>query len=144
MKFHSEKHREPCRHTCQITVEKEHHVFPHPRMLADHVVHRSKVDASTKLEAECQQYVYPRTDAFYADLLCISPKHLSKVIKETSGNRTLDVINKHAMQQIKLDLKLTDIPIQQIAIKYNFSNFSFFCQYVKQHLGMTPQEYRGK
>lgn len=85
-----------------------------------------------------------RTVAFYADRLYISPKHLSKVIKEKSGNRTLDVINKHAMQQIKLDIKLTDTPIQQIAIKYNFSNFSFFCQYVKQHLGMTPQEYRGK
>ncbi len=85
-----------------------------------------------------------RTVAFYADRLYISPKHLSKVIKEKSGNRTLDVINKHAMQQIKLDIKLTDTPIQQIAIKYNFSNFSFFCQYVKQHLGMTPQEYREK
>ena len=85
-----------------------------------------------------------RTVAFYADHLYISPKHLSKVIKEKSGNRALDVINKHAMQQIKLDIKLTDTPIQQIAIKYNFSNFSFFCQYVKQHLGMTPQEYREK
>lgn len=39
-------------------------------------------------------------------------------------------------------LKLTDIPIGQLAIKYNFGNFSFLCQFVKAHLGLTPQEYR--
>lgn len=39
-------------------------------------------------------------------------------------------------------MKLTDIPIGQLAIKYNFGKFSFFYQFVKAHLGLTPQEYR--
>lgn len=83
-----------------------------------------------------------RSVTYYADLLCVSPKHLSKIIKEKTSNRALDVINTFAIQQIKIDLKLTDLPIIAIADKYNFANHSFFCQYVKQHLGMSPQKYR--
>lgn len=85
-----------------------------------------------------------RTVSYYADLLCVSPKHLSKIIKEKTSNRALDVINTFAIQQIKIDLMLTDLPIIAIADKYNFANHSFFCQYVKQHLGMSPQKYRSK
>ena len=85
-----------------------------------------------------------RTVAYYADRLCISPKHLSNIIRKKTGRRALELINDHAIEQIRLDLKLSDIAINQLASKYNFSNFSFFCQYVKTHLGMTPQEYRAR
>ena len=83
-----------------------------------------------------------RTVSYYADRLCITPKHLSKVVREKTQTRALEIINRHAIGLIKLDLKLTDIPIRQLANKYGFDNFSFFCQYVKSHLGLTPKEYR--
>ena len=79
-----------------------------------------------------------RTIAYYADKICVTPKHLSKVIRQKTGVRPLAYIHRHAIQQIKLDLKLTDIPIAQLADKYAFGNASFFSQYVKAHLGMTP------
>lgn len=85
-----------------------------------------------------------RTVAYYADKLCITSKHLSKIVKQKTGKRALEVINSHAIHQIKLDLLLTDIPISQLADKYHFGNFSFFCQFVKAHLGMTPQAYRAQ
>lgn len=85
-----------------------------------------------------------RTITHYADLLCITPKHLSAIIRRKTGRKALTVINEHAIELIKLDLKLTDIPIGQLAGKYNFTNFSFFCQFVKTHLGKTPQEYRAE
>lgn len=83
-----------------------------------------------------------RTVTYYADKLCITPKHLSKVIKAKTHSRALEIITKHTVDLIKLDLKLSDTPIRQLADKYGFDNFSFFCQYVKTHLGMTPKEYR--
>lgn len=85
-----------------------------------------------------------RTVAYYADKLCVSPKHLSNIIRKKTGQRALEVINEQAIWHIKLDLKLSDAAINQLANKYNFTNFSFFCQFVKTHLGMTPQEYRAK
>ena len=91
------------------------------------------------LKEDCGRH---RTVAYYAEKLFITPKHLSKVIKKKTSNRALDVINNHALQLIKLDLKLTDIPISQLANKYNFNSFSFFCQFVRSHLDMTPQKYR--
>ena len=81
---------------------------------------------------------------YYADRLCISPKHLSNIIRKKTGRRALELINDHAIEQIRLDLKLSDTAINQLASKYKFSNFSFFCQFVKTHLGMTPQEYRAR
>lgn len=91
------------------------------------------------LNEDCGRH---RTVTYYADKMCITPKHLSRVIREKTHTRTLDVINGHAVRLIKLDLKLSDISIHQLADKYNFCNYSFFCQYVKSHLGMTPIEYR--
>lgn len=85
-----------------------------------------------------------RTVSYFADMLCVSPKHLSKIIKEKTGRKAIDVITDHAIEQIKLDLKLTDASISQLADKYNFTNFSFFCQFVKKHLGKTPQEVRAR
>lgn len=85
-----------------------------------------------------------RTVSYYADKLCITSKHLSNIIRKKTGRRALEVINEHAIEQIKLDLKLSDVPISQLASKYCFNNFSFFCQFVKAHLGMTPQEYRAR
>lgn len=85
-----------------------------------------------------------RTIAYYADKICVTPKHLSKVLRQKTGVRPLAYIHRHAIQQIKLDLKLTDIPIAQLADKYAFGNASFFSQYVKAHLGMTPQAYRAQ
>lgn len=85
-----------------------------------------------------------RTVAYYADALCISSKHLSKIIKQKTGKKAMQVIIEHAIEQIKLDLIHTNKPINTLADKYNFSNFSFFCQFVKIHLGMPPQEYRSK
>lgn len=83
-----------------------------------------------------------RTVAFYAEELCVSPKHLLRVVKEKTNKKALNIINSFAIQQIKIDLKLTDLPINALATKYNFSNFSYFCQFVKRYLGMKPQEYR--
>ena len=91
-----------------------------------------------------RDYRIDRTVQHYADILCITAKHLSKIVKQKTGKRALEVINSHAIHQIKLDLLLTDIPISQLADKYHFGNFSFSCRFVKVHLGMTPQAYRAQ
>lgn len=83
-----------------------------------------------------------RTVSFYADKLCLSPKYLYKVIRHVTGRNPLEIINENAVEMIRRDLKQTDLSIKEIAAKYNFSNFSFFCRFVKTHIGMTPQAFR--
>ena len=83
-----------------------------------------------------------RSVAYYADLLCYSPKHLSTVVKKVSGKAPLSIINEHAMECIKWELKHSNLSMKEIADKFDFANPSFFGKFVKQHLGMSPQQYR--
>lgn len=83
-----------------------------------------------------------RSVSYYADMLCYSPKHFSKVVKQASGKTPLDVINETAMEHIKYRLKHSNKSIKEVAEEFNFPNQSFFGKYVKAHLGMSPAQYR--
>ena len=85
-----------------------------------------------------------RSVAYYADQLCYSAKHLSTVIKKISGRGPLTIINEHAIECIKYELKHSDKSIKEIAIHFDFVNPSFFGKYVKQRLGMSPLQYRNE
>lgn len=83
-----------------------------------------------------------RSVAYYADVLCYSPKHFSKVIKQTSGKTPMELINENTMEHIKYRLKHSDKSIKEIAEEFDFPSQSFFGKYVKAHLGMSPANYR--
>lgn len=83
-----------------------------------------------------------RSVSYYADALCYSPKHFSKVIKQTCGRTPLEMINESAIEHIKYRLKHSDKSIKEISEEFEFPNQSFFGKYVKAHLGMSPAKYR--
>ena len=83
-----------------------------------------------------------RSVGYYADALCYSPKHFSKVIKQACGRTPLDLINESAIEHIKYRLKHSDKSIKEIAEEFKFPNQSFFGKYVKSYLGMSPARYR--
>ena len=78
----------------------------------------------------------------YASELCISPKHLTAICKKYSGKTANDWIREQVLEDIRYYLKNTDLSIKQVCDRMGFSNTSFFGKYVKQHLGMTPMEFR--
>ena len=79
-----------------------------------------------------------RSVTYFADALCYTPKHFSKVIKQACGRAPLDLINETAIEHIKYRLKHSDKSIKEIAEEFNFPNQSFFGKYVKGHLGTSP------
>ncbi len=83
-----------------------------------------------------------RSVTYYANQLCYTAKHLSTVVKKISGKGPLTIINEHAMEQIKYELKHSDKSIKEIADRFDFVNPSFFGKFVKEHTGMTPLQYR--
>lgn len=83
-----------------------------------------------------------RSVSFYADQLCITPKYLSKIIKNVSGLSAPDVINKYVILEAEHLLRHSDMNIKEIADHLNFPNQSFFYKYFKTHTGFTPNEYR--
>lgn len=81
---------------------------------------------------------------FYANKLCITPKHLSAVVKEISGRTAGEWIENYVIMEAKVLLKTTDMTIQEIANYLNFANQSFFGKYFKHHTGYSPTNFRKK
>ena len=83
-----------------------------------------------------------RTLTYYADLFCYSPKYLSRIVKQISGKNALTLIHENAIEHIIPELRHSNKSIKEISVDFEFPNVSFFAQYVKKYLGMTPTEYR--
>lgn len=81
---------------------------------------------------------------FYAQQLCVSPRYLSAVIKEKTGNGALFWINDTVINRAKGLLQNSRLSVMQISDELNFANPSFFGQYFKKHTGMTPKKYRDR
>ena len=79
---------------------------------------------------------------FYAELLFLSPKHFSTVIKKVSGKTAGQWIDEYVVLEAKTLLKYSAMSIQEVAYYMNFPNPSFFGKYFKQHTGMSPSEYK--
>jgi len=91
-----------------------------------------------------ENYKEQRLLGFYADKLCITPKHLSKVVKKTSHKSPNDWIDDHVILEAKALFNSTNMTIQQVCDELNFDDQSFFRKYFKRHTGMPPREYKVK
>lgn len=93
-------------------------------------------------ESLVQSYQSERSVRFYADQLCLTPKHLSGVVKEVSGRTVGEWIDEFVILEAKALLNSSSMNIQEIADRLNFANQSFFGKYFKHYVGMSPKEYR--
>ncbi len=91
-----------------------------------------------------QYHKEERTVNFYADKMCISPKHLSSVIKQMSHKTAHEIIADFVTITAKRLLKTTTMSIQEISDELNFANQSFFGKFFKQNTGQSPSAYRRK
>lgn len=83
-----------------------------------------------------------RTVSFYADKCCVSPKHLSKMIRLASGKSPVQLIKERVIIEAKVLLSSSDMTIRQIADELNFPTDSFFCRYFKEEVKLSPMQYR--
>lgn len=79
---------------------------------------------------------------YYADKMCVTPKYLSKIVKETSGRSVPDWLSELLILDAKNMLRHTDMTIKEISSRLNFPSQSFFFRFFKNHTGQTPTQYR--
>ena len=94
------------------------------------------------MELVQEHYTQQRLISFYADKLCITPKYLSKLVKENTGLAASDWIERHVILEARAMLQSSEMTIQQIASALNFPNQSFFGKYFKRATGLSPKQYR--
>ena len=80
--------------------------------------------------------------SWYADRLSVTPKYLTTVCSEISGESASALIHKALISEISGLLHSTSLDLKEIASRTGFAELSEFCRYVKRYTGMTPLEYR--
>ena len=79
---------------------------------------------------------------FYAERLCITPRYLSRVVRETTGASAAEWIERYVVLEARALLKSTTMTVQQVSDALNFPSQTFFGKYFKRRLGISPKEYR--
>ena len=81
---------------------------------------------------------------FYADAMGLTPKHISTVVKASSGKSAVEWIEKYVILDAQTQLISTDRTIKEIAYDLNFPSQSFFGKYFCRVVGISPAAYRNK
>ncbi|WP_031530185.1 helix-turn-helix domain-containing protein [Dyadobacter crusticola] len=91
-----------------------------------------------------QQKVMLRTAKQFADHLAVHINHLNKVLKETTGLTTTELIAGRIVQEAKALLRHTDWTIAEIAESLGFSDFAHFAKFFKAETSIAPGAYRSQ
>jgi len=90
------------------------------------------------------QTIALRTAKEYAEHLAVHVNHLNKVLKETTGLTTTELIAGRLLQEAKKLLLQTDWTIAEIADCLGFSDFAHFAKFFKSHTAMPPATFRSQ
>lgn len=91
-----------------------------------------------------QNFRTERRVSWYGEQLCITPKYLSETVKTVSHRTPNEWIDKYVTLELRVQLKNTSKSIKEIAEDLNFPNQSFLGKFFKEHVGMSPSDFRKK
>jgi YesN/AraC family two-component response regulator len=79
---------------------------------------------------------------FYADALFITPKHLSKTLKEITNKTCSELIDEMVITEAKILLDDLGQSVANVAEQLHFSDQFFFSKFFKRHTGINPSQYK--
>jgi AraC-like DNA-binding protein len=83
-----------------------------------------------------------RSVQYYAQQLFVSPKHLTKTVKDVTGKTCGELIDEMVIMEAKLLLDNHELTVANVADTLHFSDQFFFSKFFKKHTRMTPTQYR--
>jgi AraC-like DNA-binding protein len=89
-----------------------------------------------------EHYLIKRQVSDYAKLLHVTPNHLNRIIKNTTGKTASDAINEMLVLEAKVLLKYTNLSAAEIAYQLDFSEPASFSHFFKNLTDQTPLSYR--
>lgn len=83
-----------------------------------------------------------RSVQFYANALFITPKHLTKTVKELTNKTCGEFIDEMVITEAKILLGDLSYSVAQVADHLHFSDQFFFSKFFKRLTGLSPKEYK--
>lgn len=103
---------------------------------------RSQLIAANFKKLVNSHYATERSLAFYADKLCITPKHLAETVKETTGKRAVEWLAEAVLLEASVLLQNPALTVGQIADTLHFADQSTFGRFFRKSTGVSPATYR--
>lgn len=103
-----------------------------------------KVDAKIQeFEILLEEYFHKQSNvAFYAQKLNITPNYLNIRSKKALGLTASELIHNRIILEAKRLLTTTSVSIKEIAYYLSFNDTSYFNNFFKKHVSLTPGEFR--
>jgi len=89
-----------------------------------------------------QQRVPLRTAKDFADYLAVHVNHLNKVLKDSTGRTTTDLIGGRLAQEAKALLQQTDWTLWEIADSLGFVDVAHFSHFFRRYAAVSPGAFR--
>lgn len=102
-----------------------------PQIIADNF--REQIEMYFKSKTMVQEY---------AELMNITPNHLTQTIKDVTGKKAKDFITERRIIEAKRLLKFTSDSIAEIAYNIGFEEPTHFIRFFKKNTSLTPKEYK--
>jgi AraC family transcriptional activator of pobA len=106
-----------------------------------------KRNAAARLSARfcalvTQRYITGAPMADYAAKLGVTPTHLTRAVKASTGRTAADLLTERVVHAARCLLSETNQPAQQIARHLGFGSAAYFTRFIQQHTGTIPSKLR--
>jgi AraC family transcriptional activator of pobA len=78
----------------------------------------------------------------YAELMHLSPSYLNNICKETLGKTLTDLISERIILEAKRLFAYSNLNVDQVSRKLNFTDPSYFIRFFKKHTQYTPEQFK--
>jgi AraC family transcriptional activator of pobA len=100
-------------------------------------------DLVRRFETLVEQHHLKRwTVSDYASALSISPTHLNRVTRATTGDSASHLILNRLIREARRNLVYTNLPISKIAYALGFDDPAYFSRVYAAATGLSPREFR--
>jgi AraC-like DNA-binding protein len=89
-----------------------------------------------------ENFLEKRTVQEYADMLHVSAKHLSEVVKQETGKNALQIIHGRMYLEARLLLTTSSLSVKEISDQLNFDTSSHFSRFFKKFADENPSEFK--
>ncbi len=89
-----------------------------------------------------RQSIQLKTPLDFATHLGIHINHLNKVLKETTGKSTTEILNCRIAEEAKILLRQTPWNVSEIAFALGFEEVAHFSNFFKKHTSLSPLKFR--
>lgn len=89
-----------------------------------------------------QEFRSGRSMAEYAEMLDVTPTHLTRVCRENAGITAADLITQRVLHEARQLLALPNPPVQNVASHLGFGSAAYFTRFIQNHTGQTPSALR--